>query len=125
MSIISASKVGGGLAKISSEGGMKFYIVIYIFCTAFYSIDSQCIQVKLKNFKVNHIIFAIRDSRSRFAFLYLDDAVTIQTRWFFKNPRRWGYFYADRGLSQTSAQASPATAILPTANPPRSHHKTT
>ena len=30
MSIISASKVGGGLAKISSEGGMKFNIVIYI-----------------------------------------------------------------------------------------------
>ena len=60
MSIISASKVGGGLAKISSEGGgMKFHIVIYIFCTAFYSIDSHCIQVKLKNFKVNHIIVAI------------------------------------------------------------------
>ena len=59
MSIISASKVGGGLANISSEGGMKFNIVIYIFCTAFYSIDSQCIQVKLKNLKVNHIIFAI------------------------------------------------------------------
>ena len=30
MSIISASKVGGGLANISSEGGMKFNIVIYI-----------------------------------------------------------------------------------------------
>ena len=30
MSIISASKVGGGLAKVSSEGGMKFDIVIYI-----------------------------------------------------------------------------------------------
>ena len=60
MSIISASKVGGGLAKISSEGGMEFNIVIYIFCTAFHSIDSHCIQVKLKNFKVNHIlIFAI------------------------------------------------------------------
>ena len=59
MSIISASKVGGGLAKISSKGGLKFNIVIYIFCTAFYSIDSHCIQVKLKNFKVNHIIFAI------------------------------------------------------------------
>ena len=55
MSIISASKVGGGLANISSEGGMKFNIVIYIFCTAFYSIDSHCIQVKLKNLKVNHI----------------------------------------------------------------------
>ena len=49
MSIISASKVGGGLANTSSEGGMKFNIVIYIFCTAFYSIDSHCIQVKLKN----------------------------------------------------------------------------
>ena len=59
MSIISASEVGGGLAHISSEGGMKFNIVIYIFCTAFYSIDSHCIQVKLKNLKVNHIIFAI------------------------------------------------------------------
>ena len=45
MSIISASKVGGGLANISSEGGMKFNIVIYIFCTAFYSIDSHCIKV--------------------------------------------------------------------------------
>ena len=44
---------------------------------------------------------------------------------FSKIPSRWGYFYADRGLSQTSAQASPATAILPTANPPRSHHKIT
>ena len=42
MSIISASKVvGGGLANISSEGGMKFNKVIYIFCTAFYSIDSH------------------------------------------------------------------------------------
>ena len=50
---------GGGLAKISSEGGMKFNIVIYIFCTAFYSIDAHCIQVKLKNFNVNRIIFAI------------------------------------------------------------------
>ena len=30
MSIISASKVGGGLAKISSEVSMKFNIVIYI-----------------------------------------------------------------------------------------------
>ena len=59
MSIISASKMGGGLAKISSNGGMKFNIVIYIFCTAFYSIDSHCIQVKMKNFKVNHIIFAM------------------------------------------------------------------
>ena len=59
MSIISASKVGGGLAKISSEGDMKFNIVIYIFRTAFHSIDSHCIQVKLKNFKVKHIIFAI------------------------------------------------------------------
>ena len=59
VSIISASKVGGGLANISSEGGMKFNIVIYIFCTAFYSIDSHCIQAKLKNLKVNHIIFAI------------------------------------------------------------------
>ena len=29
MSIISASKVGGGLANISSEGGMKFNIVLY------------------------------------------------------------------------------------------------
>ena len=57
MSIISASKVGGGLAKISSDGRMEFNIVIYIFCTAFYSIDS--IQVKLKNFQINHIIFAI------------------------------------------------------------------
>ena len=38
---------------------MKFNIVIYIFCTAFYSIDSHYSQVKLKNFKVNHIIFAI------------------------------------------------------------------
>ena len=44
---------------------------------------------------------------------------------FSKIHSRWGYFYADRGLSQTSAQASPAMAILPTANPPRSHHKTT
>ena len=44
---------------------------------------------------------------------------------FSKIPSRWGYFYADRGLSQTSAQASPATAILPNENPPRSHHKTT
>ena len=59
MSIISASKVKGGLAKISSKGDMKYHIVIYIFCTAFYSIDSHCIQVKLKYFKVNHIIFAI------------------------------------------------------------------
>ena len=50
---------GGGLAKISSEGGMKFNIVIYIFCTAFYSIAAHCMQVKLKNFKVNRIIFAI------------------------------------------------------------------
>ena len=49
MSIIGASKVGFGLANIRSEGGMKFNIVIYIFCTAFYSIDSHCIQVKLKN----------------------------------------------------------------------------
>ena len=47
MSIISASKVDGGLGKISSEGSMIFNIVIYIFCTAFYSIDSHCIQVKL------------------------------------------------------------------------------
>ena len=39
MSIIGASKVGGGLAKVSSEGGMKFNIVIYIFCTAFYSVS--------------------------------------------------------------------------------------
>ena len=31
MSIISASKVGGGLANISSEGCMKFNIVIYIY----------------------------------------------------------------------------------------------
>ena len=30
MSIISACKVGGGLAIISSEGGIKFNIVIYI-----------------------------------------------------------------------------------------------
>ena len=59
MSIISASKVGGGLAKISSEGGIEFIIVLYVFCTTFYSIDSHRIQVKLKNFKVNHIIFAI------------------------------------------------------------------
>ena len=44
---------------------------------------------------------------------------------FSKIPSRWGYFYADRGLSQTSAQAFPATAILPNENPPRSHHKTT
>ena len=51
---------GSGLVKkISSEGGMKFNIFIYIFCTAFYSIDSHCIQVKLRNFKVNRIIFAI------------------------------------------------------------------
>ena len=59
MSMISASKVGWGLAKISSEGGKIFNIFIYIFCTAFCSIDSHCIQVKLKNFKVNRIIFAI------------------------------------------------------------------
>ena len=38
---------------------MKFNIVIDIFCTAFYSIDSRCSQVKLKNFKVNRILFAI------------------------------------------------------------------
>ena len=57
--MIGASKVGGDLAKISSEGGMKFNMFIYIFCTAFYSIDSHCIQVGLKNFKVNRIIFAI------------------------------------------------------------------
>ena len=38
---------------------MKFNIFIYIFCTAFYSIDSHGIQVGLKNFKVNRIIFAI------------------------------------------------------------------
>ena len=50
MSIISASKVGGGLAKISSEGDMKFNIVIYIFCTAFYSIDSHCIHFKTEEF---------------------------------------------------------------------------
>ena len=48
--MISASKVGRGLAKISSEGGKIFNIFIYIFCTAFCSIDSHCIQVKLKNF---------------------------------------------------------------------------
>ena len=30
MSIIGASKMGSGLAKISSEVGMKFNIVIYI-----------------------------------------------------------------------------------------------
>ena len=59
MSMISASKVGWWSCKISSEGGMKFYIFIYIFCTTFYSTDSHCIQVKLKNFKVNRIIFAI------------------------------------------------------------------
>ena len=59
MSMISASRVGWGLAKISSEGGKIFNIFIYIFCTAFYSTDSHCIQVKLKNFKVNYIIFAI------------------------------------------------------------------
>ena len=40
---------------------------------------------------------------------------------FSKIPSRWGYFYADRGLSQTSAQASPATAILPAAIPPQNH----
>ena len=55
MSMISVSKVGWGLAKISSEGGKIFNIFIYNFCTAFYSIDSHCIQ----KFKVNHIIFAI------------------------------------------------------------------
>ena len=38
---------------------MKFNIFIYIFCTAFYSIDFYCIQIKLKYFKVNRIIFAI------------------------------------------------------------------
>ena len=59
MSMISASKVGWGLAKISSEWGKIFNIFINIFCTAFYSIDSHCIRVKLKNFKVNRIIFAI------------------------------------------------------------------
>ena len=59
MSMISASKVRSGLAKISSEGDKIFNIFINIFCTAFCSIDSHCIQVKLKNFKVNRIIFAI------------------------------------------------------------------
>ena len=59
MSMISASKVGWWSCKISSERGLKFNIFIYIFCTTFYSIDSHCIQVKLKNFKVNCIIFAI------------------------------------------------------------------
>ena len=38
---------------------MKFNMFIYIFSTAFYSTDSHCIQVKLKNSKVNRIIFAI------------------------------------------------------------------
>ena len=57
--MISASKVGWGLAKISSEGGKIFNIFIYIFCTTFCSTDPHCIQVKLNNFKVNRIIFAI------------------------------------------------------------------
>ena len=51
--------MGSGLAKISSEGDKIFNIFINIFCTAFCSIDSHCIQVKLKNFKENRIIFAI------------------------------------------------------------------
>ena len=71
MSIISASKVGGGLAKISSKGGLKFNIVIYIFCTAFYSIDSHCIQVKLKNRPFSHCLCACV-YRSRGA-LFLDN----------------------------------------------------
>ena len=43
----SASKVGWGLAKISSEGGKIVNIFINIFCTAFCSIDSHCILVQL------------------------------------------------------------------------------
>ena len=41
------------------------------------------------------------------------------------SPAGGAIFFAHRGLSQTSAQASSATANLPTANPPRSHRKTT
>ena len=45
---------------VSSEGGKIFNIFINIFCTAFCSIDSHCILVKLKHFKVNRIILAIQ-----------------------------------------------------------------
>ena len=115
MSIISASKVGGGLANISSEGGMKFNIVIYIFCTAFYLIDSHCIQVKLKNLKSKSYNF-----RDTVEILAPDSHSYIWTMrlhyrpgGFSKIPSRWGYFYADRGLSQTSAQASPRRRFYP------------
>ena len=53
--------------------------------------------------------------------MYSTDRVVFQK----SSPASGAIFSAHRKLSQTSAQASSATAILPTANPPRSHHKTT
>ena len=53
--------------------------------------------------------------------IYSTDQVVLQ-----KSSQAGGaIFFAHRGLSQTSAQASSATVNLPTANPPRSHRKTT
>ena len=98
---------------------MKLNIFIYIFCTAFYSIDSHCIQVKLKNFKVNHIIFAIP---KRFPlripiFGRCGPGIDRVLFFFSKIPSPWGYFNADCGHSQTSTQASSSTAILPLRKP--------
>ena len=52
---------------------------------------------------------------------YSMDRVVLQK----SSPAGGAIFFAHRGLSQTSAQASSATAKLPSANPPRSHRKTT
>ena len=52
---------------------------------------------------------------------YSTDQVVLQK----SSPAGGAIFFAHRGLSQTSAQASSATANLPTANPPRSHRRTT
>ena len=57
--MISASLAGGDLAKISSEGGMKFNIFIYILCTAFLFNRLSLYSGRTEDFKVNRIIFAI------------------------------------------------------------------
>ena len=83
-------------------------------------------KIKVKFYHKKHLCMEVAHCQSGLLISYLlllysTDQVVLQK----SSPAGGAIFFAHRGLSQTSAQASSATANLPTANPPRSHRKTT